>query len=97
MLTIANAERALRAGVRRLDEAWEYVDREYGAVSPATTFDELIPLAMGSDWPVPVIDDDNTLVGEVHRSALAEAIAETSNPNTDYEANAAENAALAAE
>ena len=97
LLTIAQAERALRAGVRRLDEAWEYVDREYDAVSPATTFDALIPIAMGSDWPVPIVNDDNILVGEVHRSALAEAIAETSNPNTDYAANAAENAALAAE
>ena len=97
MLTITDAQRALRAGVKRMDEAWEYVDQEYQAVTPDTTFDELIPIAMGSNFPIPVIDDDNTLVGEVHRSALAEAIAETSNPNTDYEANAAENAALAAE
>ena len=95
MLTITNAQQALRDGVKRIDEAWQYVDREYQAVSPATTFDELIPIAMGSNFPIPVTDDDNTLVGEVHRSALAEAIAETSNPNTDYEANAAENAALA--
>ena len=95
MLSITDAERALRAGVKRIDEAWEYVDREYQAVSPATTFDELIPMAMGSNFPIPCCDEDNVLVGEVHRSALAEAIAETSNPNTDYEANAAENAALA--
>ncbi len=97
MLSITNAERALRAGVRRIDEAWEYVDREYPAVSPNTTFDELIPMAMGSDFPIPCCDETNVLVGEVHRSALAEAIAETSSPNTDYEANAAENAALAGE
>ncbi len=94
MLSITDAERALRAGVKRIDEAWEYVDREYQSVSPATTFDELIPMAMGSNFPIPCCDEDNVLVGEVHRSALAEAIAETSNPNTDYEANAAENAAL---
>ena len=95
MLSIANAERALRAGVKRIDEAWQYVDREYPAVSPSTTFDELIPMAMGSDYPIPCCDENNVLVGEVHRSALAEAIAETSTPNVDYEANAAENAALA--
>ncbi len=95
MLSITDAERALRAGVKRIDEAWEYVDREYQAVSPATTFDELIPMAMSSNFPIPCCDEDNVLVGEVHRSALAEAIAETSSPNTDYEANAAENAALA--
>ena len=95
MLSITDAERALRAGVKRIDEAWEYVDREYQAVLPATTFDELIPMAMSSNFPIPCCDEDNVLVGEVHRSALAEAIAETSSPNTDYEANAAENAALA--
>ncbi len=97
MLSITDAERALRAGVKRIDEAWEYVDREYQAVSPATTFDELIPMAMSSNFPIPCCDENNILVGEVHRSALAEAIAETSNPNNDYEANAAENANLASQ
>ena len=97
MLTITNAERALRAGVKRIDEAWDYVDREYATVAPTTSFDELIPLAMSSNFPIPVTDEENLLVGEVHRSALAEAIAETSNADQDYEANAAANAALAAE
>ena len=78
LLTIANAQQALRGGVKRLDQAWEHVDREYPAVSPGTTFDQLIPQAMGSDYPIPVVNSDNVLVGEVHRSALAEAIAETS-------------------
>ena len=84
LLTIANAQQALRGGVKRLDQAWEHVDREYPAVSPDTTFDRLIPQAMGSDYPIPVVNDDNVLVGEVHRSALAEAIAETStaDPNS---------------
>ena len=97
LLSISNAERALRAGVTRLDEAWEFVDREYQAVSPSTTFDELISLALASDYPIPVTDSENTLVGEVHRSALAEAIAETSHADPDYAANAAANAALATE
>ena len=97
LLSITNAERALRAGVKRFDEAWDYVDREYAPVAPTTSFDELIPLAMTSDYPIPVTDDQNLLVGEVHRSALAEAIAETSDADQDYEANAAANAALAAD
>ena len=97
MLSISNAERALRAGVKRIDEAWDYVDREYQAVAPSTSFDELIPLAMASNFPIPVIDDKNVLVGEVHRSALAEALAETANIDQDYAANAAENAALSTE
>ena len=97
LLTISSAERALRAGVKRIDEAWDYVDRNYLPVSPATTFDSLIPIAMSSDFPIPVVDPGNTLVGEVHRSALAEALAETSSVDPDYEANAAMNAAIAAE
>lgn len=97
LLSISSAERALRAGVKRFDEAWEYVDRDYLPVSPTTTFDALIPIAMSSDFPIPVVDSSNTLVGEVHRSALAEAIAETSSVDADYAANAAMNAANAAE
>ena len=97
MLSITDAQRALRAGVKRIDEGWEYVNREYQSVSPTTSFDEMIPMAMASDYPIPCCDENNVLVGEVHRSALAEAIAETSTPNTDYAANAAENAAPAGE
>ena len=97
ILSISNTERALRAGVRRFDEAWNFVDREYPPVSPSTTFDELIPLAMGSDFPIPVVNNDGVLVGEVHRSALAEALAETSAVDPDYAENAAINAANAAE
>ena len=97
LLSIACAERALRSGVKRFDEAWEFVDRDYLPVAPTTTFDSLIPIAMSSDFPIPVVDSSNTLVGEVHRSALAEALAETSSIDTDYEANAAMNAAIAAE
>ncbi len=77
LLSITNAQQALRGGVKRLDQAWEHIDRDYPAVSPDTTFDRLIPQAMGSDYPIPVVNDDNVLVGEVHRSAMAEAIAET--------------------
>ena len=94
LLSIASAQQALRASVSRLDQAWEYVDREYSALSPSTTFDELIPIAMASDFPIPIVDEENLLVGEVHRSALAEALAETASADADYEANAAANAAL---
>ena len=97
LLTISKADQALKAGVHRLDLGLGYVDQEYEAVSPNTTFDVLIPLAMGSDYPIPVTDGDNKLVGEIHRSALAEALAETSTADQDFEANVAANAALAAE
>lgn len=95
LLTITNAQKALRAGVSRLDLGMGYIDQSYEAVSPNTTFDQLIPRAMSSDYPIPVTDGDNKLVGEIHRSALAEALAETSTADPDYEANAVANAALA--
>ena len=94
-LTITKAQQALRAGINRLDLGMGYVDQGYETVSPNTSFDVLIPLAMASDYPIPVTDDDNKLVGEIHRSALAEALAETSTAEPDYEANAAANAAFA--
>ena len=97
LLTITKAQQALRAGINRLDLGMGYVDQGYETVSPDTTFDVLIPLAMASDYPIPVTDGDNKLVGEIHRSALAEALAETSTAEADYEANAAANAAIAAE
>ena len=97
ILTISRANDALKAGINRLDLGLGYVDQGYESVSPDTTFDTLIPKAMVSDYPIPVTDGDNKLVGEVHRSALAEALAETSTADPDYEANAAANASLAAE
>ena len=97
LLTIAKANQALKAGINRLDLGLGYVDQEYEAVSPDTTFDQLIPLAMSSDYPIPVTDENNLLVGEIYRSALAEVLAETSTAEQDYEANVAANAALAAE
>ena len=97
ILTISKAQQALKAGITRLDLGMGYVDQGYETVSPDTSLDVLIPLAMASDYPIPVTDEDNKLVGEVHRSALAEALAETSTADADYEANAAANAVLAAE
>ena len=97
ILTISRAQDALKAGITRLDLGMGYVNQGYETVRPDTSFDELIPMAMASDYPVPVTDEDNKLVGEIHRSALAEALAETSTTEQDFEANAAANAALSAE
>ena len=97
ILTISRANDALKAGINRLDLGLGYVNQGYETVGPDTTFDVLIPMAMASDYPIPVTDGDSKLVGEVHRSALAEALAETSTADPDYEANAVANAALAAE
>ena len=97
ILTISKAQEALRAGITRLDLGMGYVNQGYETVSPDTSFDVLIPLAMASDYPIPVTDEDNKLVGEIHRSGLAEALAESATAEQDYEANAAANAGLATE
>ena len=97
ILTISRAQDALKAGISRLDLGMGYVNQGYETVSPDTSFDLLIPLAMASDYPIPVTDEENKLVGEIHRSALAEALAETSSAEPDYLANAVANAALATE
>ena len=97
MLSVSNAERALRAGITRIDQDWSYVDLEYAPVTPETSFEELIPRALLSDYPIPVVDEENVLVGVFRRSALAEALAETSTVDPDYAANAAANAAIASE
>ena len=97
ILTISRAQDALKAGITRLDLGMGYVNRGYETVAPDTFLDELIPMAMASDYPIPVTDEDSKLVGEIHRSALAEALAETSTALPDYEANVVTNAALAAE
>ena len=97
ILTIARAQDALKAGITRLDLGMGYVNQGYETVRPETSFDELIPMAMSSDYPIPVTDENYKLVGEIHRSALAEALAETSAAEPDYRANAAANAAFAAE
>ena len=92
-LSHADAERASKAGAARLDQVEECLDQEYPVLTPATNFDELIPVAMGVDHALPVVDDDRLLVGEVHRADVAEALASAAAESPDYEANAAENAA----
>ena len=96
-ITRTEAERALRAGVANLEQAQEYLDCEYPVLAPTTTFDQLIPIAMGVDHAIPVVDEDSLLVGELHRSAVAQVLADTAAASPDYAANAAENSALASD
>ena len=96
-ITRTEAERALRAGVANLEQAEEYLDCEYPVLAPTTTFDQLIPIAMGVDHAIPVVDGDSLLVGELHRSAVAQVLADTATATPDYAANAAENSALSSD
>ena len=81
--------------VPNLDEAWGQIDWEHPVVTPSTTIDELIPMALSTNYPLPVVDEDNKLVGEIDRVTLARTVAEYSNLDHDFEANAAANAEAA--
>ena len=41
---------------------------------PGTLLDALIPLTAATDRPVPVVDEENRLLGEVDRSAVMHAL-----------------------
>ncbi len=78
LLTKANARRILQADIPRLDKARDFIDPKYPTVSPDTSFDDLIPIAMASEFPLPVVDDRNILMGEVQRRKLASVLADIS-------------------
>ena len=71
VLTLAQGRRAAQAGAGFLSE---FLDPAATPVSSYTSFEELIPLSMASDLPIPVVSSEGALVGEVHRSALATAL-----------------------
>ena len=51
-----------------------------GAVMKDTVLDELVPRGLRSDHPLPVVDDDGALVGEIPLEALAAAMAAAEAP-----------------
>jgi glycine betaine/proline transport system ATP-binding protein len=75
MLTLDLAAWAVQTGAARLDE---YLDKSAPSVKSDTPLVELVPLSMVSDLPIPIVDNDGTLVGEVHRGALAQSIRQPS-------------------
>ena len=76
LLTVSSAKRILKAGIRRLDQADEWIDRDFQSVLPDSLFDQLIPKILNSKYPLPVVNKQNLLIGEVRHSSLAEALNE---------------------
>ena len=72
IVTPEKIELALEAGVIDINDCLE---NEPAPVRVDTSFDDLIAPSMLTDLPIPVVDDDGKLVGEVHRRAVAEAMA----------------------
>ena len=71
ILTLDRASWVVQSGVDRLEE---YLEDTSPPVASNIPLEELIPLSMVSDVPVPVVDSDGKLVGEVHRDTLARTI-----------------------
>lgn len=74
LLTARRANQARVDGVKRFDEAWEYVDRDFTAAAADTSLEVLIPWALSREYPIPIVDADNRLVGEASRAALAQVL-----------------------
>ena len=72
-LTLDRSQSAVKAGADSLEE---YVERNALSVTSDASFEELIPLSMVSDLPIPVIGSEGTLAGEVHRATLGRTISE---------------------
>jgi len=73
ILTLDRASWLLQSGVDSLDGNLEDTTPPVPSNAP---LEDLIPLSMVSDLPIPVVDGDGKLVGEVHRDALAQTISQ---------------------
>lgn len=49
----------------------EHLETDAATVAPDTPFEELIPLSLAIEHPLPVVDGQGKLVGEVSRAAMA--------------------------
>ena len=73
ILTLDRASWVVQSGVDSLEE---YLEDTSPPVPSNTPLEQLIPLSMVSDVPIPVVDSDGKLVGEVHRDTLARTISQ---------------------
>ena len=81
-LTQEQAQAAARANVQHIEEHLEYLESEVSLVTTDTLCEKLIPLCMAANRPIPVVDQEGKLVGEVHRAAVAAAMG-TGTPAAD--------------
>jgi hypothetical protein len=53
-----------------------------------TSCEEIIPMCLATDSPIPVVDQQGTLVGEIRREAVADAITSgTNSPGNNLPGN----------
>lgn len=73
-LTRDRAQAAVQASVQHMEDHPEYLESNVSMVTTDTLCEQLIPLCMAADRPIPVVDEEGKLVGEVHRAAVAAAM-----------------------
>ena len=78
LLTREAAEKAQRIGMEGVGQSLDYLDRRVMGVTVQTPCEVLIPLVMASDLPIPVVDDEGNLVGQVERRTIAAAMTQPS-------------------
>lgn len=77
MLSLEQVDRAVQSS--KTDVKSLMIERPL-TVKPDTSLGELLPLAVASDVPVPVVDESNKLLGAVDRSSVMMALGERSKP-----------------
>ena len=73
IITAEGAERVAQTGVAGFDDHLE----EVPTIGPGTVLSDILPLAVRSDWPIAVVEEDGTLIGVVPRREVIAAIADT--------------------
>ena len=73
-LDLAQARKAVSDRADVIGDCQGYWTDEVTPVSTSTVCDEIIPLCIATELPIPVVDEQGILVGEVHRLAVAQAI-----------------------
>jgi len=79
VLSPQESERAIRDQVQSFEQSPGYINSEVPPVVLLTRCDEIIPMCMTTDLPIPVVDQQGTLVGEIRREAVAAAISSGNN------------------
>jgi glycine betaine/proline transport system ATP-binding protein len=75
MLTMERAHSAVQAGVNKLhDDIDSYLYTDLEPVPHDSALEQLIPVCMTCDYPVPVVDESGKVIGVVDRHTLAQAI-----------------------
>lgn len=68
--------RLIEIGSNGTPPEWSDILLDATPISEATPVDEILPAAVQSVYPVPVVNDDGHLVGEISQSALLQVLAE---------------------